>query len=341
MAECSKCGKEFRDAYSLRRHEARKTPCAPILEKLEPEQNKAHTCRYCRRSFASKPSAARHMRQYCKIANSDEGMEKLLEHTMQRQMQTLTAQNAALQAQVGRLADLMEKQLSITPPGGFGPTQIGTLHANTVNAGSVTMTNQVDARHTTNNININIVGFDRDDRIYIPVALVKAAFTENPRLIEYCRLSDDERVDAERAAPYVLEALVDLVRRAHRDPVYRNIYLSPKRADQVMVCLDEERGPPQRDRGQRGEARLQDGQGPQKWEVRPLVEAIRLLFDGVAENLHKIIITDHDRAQLPFDVQSAASWVPNLYEDEPERFVKDGKAPMAAHFQNTRPLDAT
>jgi hypothetical protein len=138
-------------------------------------------------------------------------------------------------------------------------------------------------------------------------------------------MTDTERTDADKAAPYVLEALLDLVRRAHRDPVYRNVYLNPKRADQVIVCLDDEE-----------RVRLQRST-PQRWEVRPLIEAIRLLFDGVADNLHKIVITDQDRAQLPFDVQSAASWVPNLYEDEPERFVKDGRAPMAAHLQNTRP----
>jgi hypothetical protein len=225
-------------------------------------------------------------------------MTLLMEHTLHRQMQTL-------QDQVGRLTELVEKQLTLPVP------QL------------VAVMNQIDARTTnTTNIQVNIVGFDREDRIRIPVSLVKAAFTENPRLMEYCRMTDDERVDAEKAAPYVLEALIDLVRRAHRDPVYRNVYLNPKRADQVIVCLDDEE-----------RARVT----PQRWEVRSLVEAIRLLFDGVADNLHKIVITDQERTQLPFDVQSAASWVPNLYEDEPERFVKDGRAPMAAHLANTRP----
>ena len=306
--ECSKCEKKFRDAYALRRHQTRKTPCTPILDTGAVDAAKAHICKYCGRDFATRPSLVRHMRQYCKIANSEEGMEKLMEHTLQRQMQTL-------QDQVGRLTQLMEKQLTVGPC-----TSIVNAEA-VAGAGHVT---NIDAR-TTTNIQINVVGFDREDRIRIPVSLVKAAFTENPRLIEYCRMNDDERTNADKAAPYVLEALVDLVRRAHKDPVYRNIYLNPKRADQVMVCLDDdEREKPQRST-------------PQRWEVRSLFEAIRLLFDGVAENLHRIVISDQDRAQLPFDVQSAASWVPNLYGDEPERFVKDGRAPMAAHLANTRP----
>ena len=268
---------------------------------------------------------ARHIRQFCKIANSDEGMEMLMEHAMQKQMHVLRrehvhlqAQNATLTAQVGRIADMMEKQLAVTRPPPI------TLQ-------------RVDAR-TTNHISVNIIGFDRENRISIPARLVKAAFTENPRLIEYCRMTDQERTDAERAAPYVLEALVDLVRRAHRDPVYRNIYLSPNRSDQVMVCIDDEES-----------SRIQGGRPPgsgaappqrttpQRWEVRPLIEAIRLLFDGVANDLHQLIMRDEDRTQLPLDVQSAASWVPNLYENEPDRFVASSRGMMMAHLQNTRP----
>ena len=332
---CPKCGKTFRFPAHLRDHKSRKTPCAPIAlqdELPEKDQQKAHACKYCARRFATLPSLNRHIRQNCKIANSDEGMERLMEHTLQRQNATLAAKVDTLQAQMAEMTGMM-RQLVASPamalaaaaavpaaapvPAAAAPPAAPLAQTiGSVNTGTIV--------NLTNNIQVvNIVGFDREDRIHIPVALVKAAFTENPRLMEYCRMTDEERTDADKAAPYVLEALLDLVRRAHRDPVYRNVYLNPKRSDQVIVCLDEER------------ARA----APQRWEVRSLIEAIRLLFDGVADNLHKIITTDQDRTQLPFDVQSAASWVPNLYEDEPDRFVKDGRAPMAAHLQNTRPGD--
>ena len=182
---------------------------------------------------------------------------------------------------------------------------------------------QIDARVTTTTFQLNVTSFDRGGRIHIPPALVKAAFTENPRLVEYCRLTDAERTDANRAAPYVLEALVDLVRRAHQDPLSRNIYLNPNRADQVMVCVEEEGRPEQ------GDPRA-------RWVVRPLVDAIRLLFDGVAEEIHRMIIVERERAQLPLAVQSAVAWVPSLYNDEPERFVREGRAPIAAHLSNAR-----
>jgi hypothetical protein len=54
----------------------------------------------------------RHIRQNCKIAHSEEGVEKLLDHTLQRQ-------NAELLACVDKLADIVEKmsrQLALAAP---------------------------------------------------------------------------------------------------------------------------------------------------------------------------------------------------------------------------------
>jgi len=294
--KCLVCGAEFADSAHLTRHSARKRPCKPIIEKEDlPAEKKdsPNRCRYCGRVYSRSDSLKRHLK-LCTIANSDEGMNQLMEHTIQRQLVEQKIMLGRQQAQIERLTALVESQAALP-------------HISTVTVMNVMQVNAV----------VNIKSFDSEDRIYIPVSLVKSAFTENPRLMEYCRMSDEERTNAETAAPFVLEALVDLVRRAHRDPLYRNVHLNPHRADQVMVCIGEE----------------------QRWEVRGLIDVIRVLFDGVSDNLQKIITTDQERTQLPFDVQSAASWVPNLYEVEPERFVASGKAPMAAHLQNTKPLE--
>jgi hypothetical protein len=250
----------------------------------------------------------RHVRQSCKIANSDEGMEKLMDHTLQRQVAALQAQVATQSAQMLELTSLLKGQLAVGGRGGPPAPQIGVQNMG-----------PVDARTTNVTVNqqINIRGFDSEDRLIIPAALVRSVFTENARLAEYCRLSDEEKTDSEVAAPFVLEALVDLVKRVHRDPLARNVYLNPKRADQVLVFVESADG--------------------EDWEVRPLMEAIRGMFDSVAGNIHRIIVTDKERAQLPIDVQSGASWIPNLYEDEPERYVKDAKTPMAAHLTNMHP----
>jgi len=175
-----------------------------------------------------------------------------------------------------------------------------------------------------NHIQVNYLpglrSFDSEDRLIIPAALVKAAFTENPRLAAYCKLTDEEKTDAEAAAPYVLEAFMELVKRAHKDPLSRNVYLNPKRADQALVFVDSD--------------------DVKTWEVRPLLEAIRRIFDTIAGGIHRVIVTDAERAQLPFDVQSSASWIPNLYDDEPDKYVKEAKQPMSAHLTNTRPSPA-
>ena len=194
-------------------------------------------------------------------------------------------------------------------------------------AASSAPSTQIDAR-VTNNIQVNatieapvgLVGFDKADRIGILPALVTAAFNDNPRLIEYCRMAETDRVDPALAAPFVIETLMDLVRRVHKNPIYRNIYLSANRADQVMVCVDDARA-----------------KTDEKWEVRSLPDVVRILFDGVAKAIRQIIVTDKDRAQLPMEVQSAVAWIPILYESEPDRFVREGKQLMAAHLSNTRP----
>ncbi len=237
-----------------------------------------------------------------------------MDYTVQRQMARLEAQNEALRLQVTELTGLVKKNDTLQ-------TQVTEL-AGLVN--KKLTPNQTNIGVQQNNVHFNIVSFNNDDRIRVPISAVIGAFTENPLLKEYCRMTDRERTDANLAAPYVLEALVDLVRRAHRDPVYRNVYLSPNRADQVMVCVDELESDSERTQ-------------PGNWEVRALTEAIRFLFDGVANSVQRIILSNQDRTQLPFEVQSAASWIPNLYKDEPERFIRDGRAPMAAHLANTRP----
>ena len=251
----------------------------------------------------------RHVRESCKVANSDEGMEKLMEYTLQRQLATQSGKVDALQAQVAELTTLLKSQLTVARPDPAPPmskTVTNVVGPATVNTGPVT--------HNGNNITqINIQSWKGEDRIFIPASLLKATFTENARLAEYCRMNDEDKTNAEKAAPYVLEALVDLVRRAHSsDPAARNIYLSPNRADQVMV-YDE------------------------TWKVLTLVNAIRDLFDSVAGKISHLILTDMERRKLPLDVQSAASWVPSLYEEAPEKYVERARAPLSAHLANNRP----
>jgi hypothetical protein len=184
----------------------------------------------------------------------------------------------------------------------------------------------VSIQHTSSlQVNSLIISFDSKNRLNVPVSLVKSAFSENPVLVEFCAMPDSDRRQLEKAAPYVLEALIEIVKRAHRDPTYRNVYLNPSRGDQVMVCLDED--------SEWAAAVVVK----QHWEARPFTEAVRLLFDEVVDNLQQITVSDEDRSQLDFSIHSALAWVPNLYWRDKTRLIRDGHSAMAAHLANMRP----
>jgi hypothetical protein len=224
-------------------------------------------------------------------------MEQLLEHTLQRQLAAQEAKTDALQAQVAELAQLLKTQLAAVPV-----VQQNNAASQVFNA-PVTNTTTV----------VNIHPWDGERRISVDIAHIIAAFTENTRLREYSHLGDHELTNPEIAPPYVTELLMDLTKRAHATPETRNIYLNPRRADQVLV-------------------HKKSG----SWEVLPLAEATRLLFDGVAATIHRAAMTDAERRQLPLEAQNALSMAGMLYDDEPDEYARRAKAPMMAHLENCR-----
>jgi hypothetical protein len=157
--------------------------------------------------------------------------------------------------------------------------------------------------------------FNREDRLVITTALVKAAFAENPRLEAYCKMPIEKKTDADVAAPYVLEALMELVKRAHKNPLARNAYISAGQEDQTQIYVDSH--------------------GVKVWEACSLLETTKKIFDTVAINIKRIIITGAERAQLPAHMQSSVSWTSALYDFESDKYVKEARQLMAAHL--TRP----
>ena len=95
---CDRCDMAFESNRNLQRHRARKTPCDPIMD-VSPNSSQSTTCRYCGREYSRPDNLARHLKT-CKIANSDEGMEKLLDHTLRRQVAALQEQHASVAALV-------------------------------------------------------------------------------------------------------------------------------------------------------------------------------------------------------------------------------------------------
>jgi hypothetical protein len=271
----------------------------------------------------------RHIRQSCKIANTEEGMDKLMDHTLQRQLATVQAQNVVQAAKIDRLAALVEGlamagggQLVRVAAGGGRPGAQLIEGLAQVNNGSVT--NNVDARYqVVNNVqNVQQVfnqvqitaPWDSDRRLNIGVKDMIAAFAENPRLREFASLSDHEMADHEIGGPFVIELFMDLVRRAHADPMVRNVYLNPRRTDQVLVY---------RDAG--------------GWEVFPLPDTIRVLMDGVSEKIRPVILTPGLCGQLPLEAQNALAMAGMLYEETPDAYARKARGLMSAHLANMAP----
>ena len=63
--ECAKCKKTFKALSWLKRHERRKTPCAPYVE---PSADSKYLCKHCGRDYASQKNLHVHVSFHCKIA---------------------------------------------------------------------------------------------------------------------------------------------------------------------------------------------------------------------------------------------------------------------------------
>ena len=235
-------------------------------------------------------------------------MEKLFEHTLQRQVAEQQKQIALQSEQIAKLTLLMEKQLTLDSAP--RPAGVAAEPALVINTGPTTNNIQNIAQQNI----IKIVPWDGDRRISVGAEQIAAAFVENGRLKEYAGWSDHEMTDPELAPPYVTELLMDLTKRAHMDPTARNVYLNPRRADQVLVNTTSGR-----------------------WEIVPLAEASRLLFDGIAANIYQLTITAAELRKMPMEAQNAVSMARMMYREEPEEYVARARGPMAAHLSNTAP----
>lgn len=236
-------------------------------------------------------------------------MEKLFEHTLQRQVASQTKEVSELKAQVAELATLLKGQLAIVADS----PRAWVESAAQVNVGPVTNSTVVTQQNNT--IIMPVTPWDGEQRIKVTASQIAAAFEENARLKEYARLEDHQLTDPNIAPPYVTELFMDLTKRAHAVPAARNVYLNPKRADQALVHMTTG-----------------------KWEVVPLQEATRLILDGVAKSMVRVTLSSEERRHLPLEAQNALAMAGLLYDDEPEEYAKRARAPMAAHLSNTVPL---
>ncbi len=107
---CAKCGKAFDKPAYLRRHQGRKTPCAPLVPAGGggPAPNlEARTCRHCGRVFAARDGMQRHVRVYCRLApngkNGEDAVAGAREAVRERESRALRDDVDRLKEEVRRL----------------------------------------------------------------------------------------------------------------------------------------------------------------------------------------------------------------------------------------------
>jgi hypothetical protein len=283
ITRCDRCGASFATNQNLRKHLARKNPCIAriIREEAEPAEPATpaaiHRC-HCSKTYSCRGNLARHQKK-CEPPAGGAGRPR--DQDIQK-----------LDEKLDRLANLVA-------------TAIDGKSSRGVSIGQV-----------TNITNISIRPWDGGSRISIPVDKFVEAFKENPRLVEYSGMGDHSMADPAVSAQLVLDILMDLVRRAHSDPSARNIYLNPRRADQVVLLM-------------------KNG----KWEVAQLLDATRMILDGVVAEIHMVTCSKQARGsvELPLQAENAFAMTGLMYRGEPEKYAKEAMRPMSAHLTNTAP----
>lgn len=249
----------------------------------------------------------RHIRQNCKVVKQSK-LEALDEIKQLPPDDILAAQQKIEQLElVVRTHKSLQEQIDQLRKEQAQLIQPQTITNNTIN--------------TVNNVvaQIHIHPWGGVKTLRIPGESITAAFTENPRLAEYCDMQESDKYDEEKSKMYILEALMELTKRAHTDPIYRNVYLNPNRSDQAMVCIDDA-----------------------KWEVCPLSEATKVLFESVASEVHAALPLSPAKGAyvVPIEIQSGAGYVPTMYKSNPQQYIDMAKALITAHLANIAPISA-
>jgi hypothetical protein len=197
---CRNCGRAFAYPSKLAQHQRRKTPCTPIIEKVdlppgvrEDPDLEQKKCRFCGRVFATIASMRRHVRKACKIApnkkNGDAGMDRLYEHTIRRQ----EVEIAKMRKQMAEMTALMHQlvvntggaqaagEVAIQQTGGAQAAiqQTGGAQA----AGEVAIQQTGDGTVAVDNkkVNINISVFGRESLDHVTADRIRGILEESLR----------------------------------------------------------------------------------------------------------------------------------------------------------------
>ena len=224
---CHKCGKVFEAPCRLLAHLRRKTSCALIVdshELTEYEQQKPHACKFCNHRFTSRAGMLRHQRENCKVLATSDGLEKLYEHTLQKQLEDQKTQIA----EMAKMMRQMQSQLALRPGAATGvvvDTQVSSAAAAAVTASHINQTAQ-----TINNIgSVHINIFGKEDTKHIGQTEVKA-------------LLDDVLSTTQDPTQGAIAAFLKAAMLVYSDPGHpKNLtcYLPNSKKDDVFVHVGE------------------------------------------------------------------------------------------------------
>lgn len=135
--QCDRCKKCFRVPAELKRHEARKRPCRPVVEgggdDAAPAGPKPHACKFCNRVFTQAAHVKRHQLTSCPISprgkNGADGMELLYQHVEAAHLAQLQQQDARIRELESRLAALGNEALVAAQKSACGGLTINGDHA--------------------------------------------------------------------------------------------------------------------------------------------------------------------------------------------------------------------
>lgn len=333
---CPKCLKSFAKASRLQRHLQRKTPCAAIVgddELTDVEREKLFACRFCGRRFSAQPNLSRHQKMSCRVAAKEGGMELLFEHTLQRQLEEQRSETESLRREVSELSSLLRQQLLAVKGGGLGSAQ--QVNIGQQNNTNTNMTVNVDARRQ-----YVLRSFKSAPEDGGPIAVTLEQVRElfigpgaHPALKAWMETPSGERLRmGEDIVQKAADALVAMIQALHAQPEQRNIFLNPKRADQVLVFE---------------EAPGCDAENPHSWTVMPLREAILRLCDGLAHRLTEDVLRSSDDPKKVnalcggpghdvwhrVEMQDGVGSLPLTWQGRRDECAEKARPGLAAHLQ--------
>ena len=172
--QCDKCGAVFTRTRDLQKHANRKTPCVAILDPEdlpEDKRDSPNKCKFCGRAFSRPDNLVRHLKKACKIIPREDnpnGMDKLYEHTLQKQETRIKAMEALEKQHKEEIDALKAQMAALTATHSGVALEVVPAMQQMNNIAVQNVDNSVGKTIVNNSVTINVFGQEKLDRITKP-----------------------------------------------------------------------------------------------------------------------------------------------------------------------------